>query len=332
MARSVIGLEIAEEGIRAAEVSVGKTPTLLAAGAVPLPEGAAKDSEILDAPAVALALTQLWAQGGFSSRRVVLGVANRRILVREYVSPRLEPSVLKESLPFAVQDLLPVPLEQAILDFLPTRETEDEVAGLLVATVAEGVEGLISTLALAKLRASAVEFIPFGLVRALNAAIGVQPEPVAVASVGEHTTSVVIVESGIPSFVRIVPLDLAPEVAQAPVEGDLALAGASARRAMSGASRPPVADAAYADLTSRLRNTLDFHAGREGATPVRTLFLTGSMATRETGSAVVGELRMDVRPLDVGDALQVSKDVGAKGAPPPSLLNAIGVALRGRFA
>lgn len=332
MARSVIGLEIAEEGIRAAEVSVGKTPTLLAAAAVPLPEGAAKDSEILDPPAVALALTQVWAQGGFSSRRVVLGVANRRILVREYVSPRLAPALLKETLPFAVQDLLPVPLEQAILDFLPTRETDDEVAGLLVATVAEGVEGLISTLALAKLRASAVEFIPFGLVRALNAAIGVQPEPVAVASVGEHTTSVVVVESGIPSFVRIVPLDLAPVPAQAPADEELALAGASARRAMAGAARPPVPDTGYADLTSRLRNTLDFHAGREGASPVRTLFLTGSMATHDTGRAVVDELRMDVRPLDADSAVQISKNVAAKGAPPPSLLNAIGIALRGRLA
>ncbi|WP_051208986.1 pilus assembly protein PilM [Propionicicella superfundia] len=329
MAGSVIGLEIAEEGIRAAEVSTTRTPTLLAAGAVPLPEDAAKDSEVLDPTAVTLALAQLWSQCRFSSRHVVLGVANRRLLVREYVSPRLDRAVLRETLPFAVQDLLPVPLEQAVLDFLPIRESAEDVSGLLVATVADGIERLISTLSMAKLRTDAVDFVPFGLVRALNAAVGIRPEPVAVASIGGHTTSVVVVEAGLPSFVRIVPVDLTPEHLPVPADQGASAPGGEgpARRIMPEAAGPAMPDSTHADLASRIRNTLDFHAGREGATPVAALFVTGAMATWDVAAAIAREVRMDIGPLAVTDVVRVAKPVAEKGTPPPSLLNAVGIAL-----
>ncbi|MBN9170907.1 MAG: pilus assembly protein PilM, partial [Microbacterium sp.] len=60
MAKTVVGLEITEESVRAVEVTAGRAPALLAFGEVSLPPGAAKDSEILDASAVALAIRQLW--------------------------------------------------------------------------------------------------------------------------------------------------------------------------------------------------------------------------------------------------------------------------------
>lgn len=325
MASNLIGLEIAEEGIRAVEVKPGRTPSLVAAGVVPLPEEAAKDSEILDPEAVTLALSQLWNQCRFSSRRVILGVANRRILVREYVSPRLELGLLKESLPFAVQDLLPVPANQAVLDFLPTSETEDEVSGLMVATVAEGIERLISTLGDAKIRTEAVDFIPFGLSKVLTAVIGPRPESTAIASIGEHTTSVVVVESGVPSFVRITPLDLASEVVPLTVTPDES--GEMARRAFSTNIVPGVLNTTYDDLAGRIRNTLDFHASREGAQPVAALHITGAMATRELEAAMAARLEVSIHHIGVGDVLSVSKAVAAKGTPPPSLLNAIGIAL-----
>ena len=58
MTRTIVGLEITEEGVRAAEVTTGRTPTLLASGSVPLPPGTAKDSEVFDRDALAIALRQ----------------------------------------------------------------------------------------------------------------------------------------------------------------------------------------------------------------------------------------------------------------------------------
>ena len=83
MAKTVIGLEVTEESVRAAEVQLGRRPQLVSYGEVPLPSEAARDSEVLDQGAVAVALRQLWTGVKFRSKEVVLGVASRRILVPE---------------------------------------------------------------------------------------------------------------------------------------------------------------------------------------------------------------------------------------------------------
>ena len=74
---------------------------------------------MLDPGAVAVALRQLWTGARFKSKDVVLGVASRRILVREYTTQAMRPDLLREALPYQVQDLLPVPASQAVLDFYP---------------------------------------------------------------------------------------------------------------------------------------------------------------------------------------------------------------------
>src|SRR3954452_10670311 len=146
MAKTVVGLEITEESVRAVEVTTGRTPTLVAAGEVPLPAGAAKDSEVLDRDAVAVALRQLWTRAGIKGQKVTLGIGSRRILVREYTTQAMRPDLLKQALPYQVQDLLPVPVNQAVLDFYPVSQEGDQVTGLLVAAVSDTVEELIATM------------------------------------------------------------------------------------------------------------------------------------------------------------------------------------------
>jgi type IV pilus assembly protein PilM len=320
MPASVIGLEIAEEAIRAVEVTHGKHPTMVAGGEVPLPPGVAKDSEVIDPDAVALAVRQLWAHAGLKSRKVVLGVANRRILVREYVSPKLPPALLKAALPFEVGDLLPVPVDQAVLDFYPISETDTQILGLLVAAVSETVEGLISTLGRAKVRATAVDFLPFGLARLGPAATGPAEQAVAIASIGEHTTSVVITVAGVPRFVRIIPVDLAGDSLPQPAPDGVA------RRVLDGGG-PPL-DPELVDLVARLRGTLDFYNARDGAVGVGTLYLTGAAATAPgVGQAIAAGLDVAVRYLGVPDLVALSKSAASRGVPPPSLVNALGIAL-----
>lgn len=209
MAKTRVALEITEAGVRAVEVTAGRHPVILTAGEVPLPEGAAKDSEILDRDAVAMALQRLWADARISSREVVLGVGNRRILVREHSTHLTNPDHIRQALPFEVQDRLPVPVDQAVLDFVPTRQDEAGVHGLLVAAVAEHMEELVEALAQARLRAVSVDLTAFGHARAL-AALCAPGETGLFLSIGEHTTHIVIATDGVPRFVRVVPIDIVP--------------------------------------------------------------------------------------------------------------------------
>lgn len=309
MAKTIVGLEITEEGVRAAEVTAGRNPVLLASGSVPLPPGAAKDSEVYDVDAVVLALRQLWGRHRFRSRNVVLGLASRRILVREYTTQALRPDLLRQALPYQVQDLLPVPLDQAVLDFYPASQTGDQLTGLLVAAVAETVEDLVRTITKAKLTVDQVDLAPFGLARAVGR-VAERGETVAAFHLGDHTSYIVVVEDGVPKFVRIIPVDIvtgavrARELASladldqsAPGDSESALRvpeealetvppspeGAMRRRSSVRAARPiGMSDSAIGDLVGRLRSTLAFFADRAGERPVTRVLLAGA------GSAAPG--------------------------------------------
>ncbi|MCC6496575.1 MAG: pilus assembly protein PilM [Propionibacteriaceae bacterium] len=328
MARSIIGMEIAEESIRAVEVTGRRNPSLVAAGEVLLPAGAARDSEVIDADAVALAVSHLWAQAGFRSRKVVLAVANRRLLVREFTAPNLPARQLRAALPFEVAELLPVPAERAVIDFYPLAIENQHARGLLVAGAAEGIEGLIAVLRKANLHVAAVDFLPFGLARAVAMVVPEGSGPVAIAAVGEHTTCFTVVVDGIPRYSRIIPVDVLPGLhALMAADGGFGEAGpvSTARRA-----RPHEAlanDPSLRDLVGRIRETLEF-CGRstEAITPGR-LFLTGSLGlVAEVQAALSSGINIDVRPLLPAEIVPLARSMAGKNLP-ASLTGALGVTL-----
>lgn len=274
MAKTIVGLEITEESVRAVEVTAGDKPVLIASGEVALPWGAARDSEVLDQDAVALALRQLSSRGGFRSRRVVLGIGSRRVLVREFATQTVRPDLLAHSLPVEVQHLLPVPASQAVLDFLPIAEAEGKTSGLLVAAVSQTVSTLLATLRKARLRAEAVDFAPFGLARAAGT-LANTGETLAMVHIGDHTSYVVIVRDGVPLFVRILPIDIPTTASIARADdhavalGDDAVESITTPRVDTGtdadwASDSTVVDV-YAALAARVEDVASLGRVRLGA-------------------------------------------------------------------
>lgn len=301
MANTIVGLEITEEGVRAAEVTTGKTPTVIAYASVPLPPEAAKDSEIFDRDAVVLAIRQVWSRAGIKGKSVVLGLGSRRILVRDYTTQAMRPDLLAQALPFQVQDLLPVPADQAVLDFYPVSQEGGQVTGLLVAAVAETVEDLVSTIGRAKIEVEVVDLAPFALARAVTR-VAAPGETVAALHLGDHTSYVVVVQDGVPRFVRIIPVDIATvavrvresagaveaEVEAAPAleeiletvpaaDGDVPLRRRSAARAVARPT-PGMSSAAIDDLVMRLGSTLRFYADRSADAPVTRVLVSGAGA------------------------------------------------------
>ncbi|WP_342000047.1 pilus assembly protein PilM [Microbacterium sp. LWH7-1.2] len=339
MGKTIVGLEVTEESVRAAEISLGRKPQLVAYGEVPLPPEAARDSEVLDSGAVAVALRQLWTGARFKSKDAVLGVASRRILVREYTTQAMRPDLLREALPYQVQDLLPVPASQAVLDFFPLSQDGDQVSGLLVAAVSENIEQIISTLAKIKVRAQAVDLSAFGLAR-VTAPLASREETVATVNIGDHTTQVVISRGGVPLFVRLLPIDVATAASRrhsaevAEPELELAVAGngmgastglaapARTRGAIRAATPPGVSD-----LAARLRSTLAFFGSRPTAAPLTRMFVTGA------GAGVEGVLPALGAAIDTPMAVVSVGDVISISTPPPAgevalnLVGTVGIAL-----
>lgn len=342
-AKTIVGLEITEESVRAAEVTTGPSPTLVAFGEVTLPDGAAKDSEVLDKDAVALALQQLWAQSGIKSREVVLAVGSRRILVREYSTPLMSLELIKQALPFQVQDLLPVPVNQAVLDYYPISEENGTVHGLLVAAVAETVEELVETANKAKLHVKSVDLVPFGLARVAKV-VGQAGEATIMIHIGDHTTHVVAAVDGVPHFVRIVPAEVATaatarrstveiieeepmEVAVVTDRGGRASLRVQAAKEQEQAAVSAESAASVSDLANRLRSTVQYYATRSGGLRIGGIHVSGAgAANAPLMAALTSALDHPMRTVELGSVLAAKSAV--QGDLALNLVGTLGVVLK----
>ncbi len=207
-ARTAIGLDIGTSGVRAAELSIARgAVTLDRFGQVALPIGAVRDGEVVDAPMVAAAIRQLWSATRFSTKRVILGVANQRVVVRSVELPWLPMEELRRSLPLQVVDMLPTPVDQAVLDFHPLEEVTGSrgrfLRGLLVAASRESVLTNLRCVQAAGLRPAGVDLTGFAVLRAVNLMPIDDPGSEAVVDIGARVTNVVVHRGGVPSFARI---------------------------------------------------------------------------------------------------------------------------------
>lgn len=287
-ARTAIGLDIGTSSVRAAELSfTGSGVVLERFGQVSLPPGAVRDGEVVDDVAVADALRQLWAGTRMRSRKVVLGVANHRVVVRGVDVPWMPRAELAKALPFQVGDLLPMPVEDAVLDFLPLQErTEPDGArslhGLLVAASRDSVLANVRCVQKAGLVPMTVDLTSFALLRSVATRGDLDVETEAVVDIGARVTNVVVHSAGTPSFVRILLMggqDVTDAVAE---RVGVPLAEAEALKVDAAAGVPGLPDGAAraVELTAQalvdeIRGSLDYHAASTTGRRLDRVVLTG---------------------------------------------------------
>ena len=294
MARTrVIGLDIGTSGLRAAEVQFGNggpasgSAEVVNVGFAPLPDGAVRDGEVAEPSTVATAIKHLWSERKFSTKDVVLGVGNQRVMVREVDLPMLPLPQLRTSLPFQVNDMLPVSVEDAVLDYYPTGTTTGQHGpmyhGLLVAATKETVLANTSAVERAGLRPVLVDLNAFALAR-VQARAGYGEGVVACIDVGARVTNIAIIANGQPRFVRILPSG-GQDVTDA-VAGTLDVPKEEAERLKRavgiGFATPPELDGARdavlsvtGTLVDAVRNTLAYYASANGGQPVQQIVLSG---------------------------------------------------------
>ncbi|MEJ5944666.1 type IV pilus assembly protein PilM [Pseudokineococcus basanitobsidens] len=316
MPRTSVGLDIGTSGVRAAEVAHTRSgPVLERFASVGLPHGAVRDGDVLDGPAVTAAVKELWSLGRFRSKRVVIGVASQRVVVRTVDLPKMPPEEIRKALPFQVQDVLPMPVDQAVLDFLPveerTAEGQTTVRGLLVAAAEDAVLARVEAVRAAGLRVAGVDLVPFALLRSVASPAGSRDGAEAVVDVGARVTNVAVQSRGGPRFVRVLlgggdrvvdelvtsgldPDDARRLLRDEGVDVDGRVDGGDPRSAA-------VVTRAAERLAEGVRGSLDYYSATQGGDPLRSVVLVG-------GTALVpgfADLLSDVVGLPVrrGDAL-----------------------------
>ena len=170
--KRIVGLDIEASSIAATELELNGGVRVGGYGVGPLDAGVFREGEVQEPDELAAALKDLF-NGNKLARNVRLGVANQRVIVRALRVPPIEnPDELATAIRFQAQDHIPMPLDQAVLDWqiippqpgIESRDLEVVVVAArrdMLMRAMEAVEG-------AGLRLVGIDHSAFGLIRALQ--------------------------------------------------------------------------------------------------------------------------------------------------------------------
>ena len=350
MAKVRVGLDIGSTAVRAAEMAIGSDlPTVLRAAQVALPVGAVELGEVRQPELVSEALKELWSRGGFKSREVLLGAGNQRIVVREVTLPFLPEKELRASLGFQVQEFIPMPVDEAVLDYDPIAEFDQDgrqmIQILLVAAQRAMVDMIVHAAAAARLEPVGLDLIPFALVRAVGSGeAGMDLESSgdeAVIDIGAHVTNICVHARQVVRFVRILPSggrDITVAIARG-----LGIEDEEAEKLKRGEEVPglDVAEAGRlaisraAAFVDEIRSSLEFYTAQAQAARVGRVLITGGGSKLEGLLELLRE-RIPVSVergqvfLRVKSQLDLQPDALAEAE--PVLAAAVGLGIPGRGA
>jgi type IV pilus assembly protein PilM len=318
----LVGLTIEPGRIAAAQVTVNGTIAVREGAVAELPPGVVRDGEVADAAGLSEALRELWRDHRDLDKRVRIGVANARIVVRTLLLPPIaNAKELATAVRFQAKDEIPMPLEDAVLDFhlagiVDTPEGPRQRV-VLVAARRDMLFEMLTAARTAGLKPTGIDLSAFGMVRALQS-VGDDGGPELFVSVG-GLTNLAISDDGICGFTRVAGSgleSLAVELAErreltleharmwlhhvglekelSTIEGDEQIVADARAVLVSGARR----------IAGEIRGSLDFHqAQANGAAAVQRVVLTGpAAAVSGFAAALQAELGIDVQERVVAGA------------------------------
>jgi type IV pilus assembly protein PilM len=341
-----IGLDVGSTAVRAAELTEGSSPSVVRAAQVPLPAGAVENSEVRDVAAVSEALRELWTRGGFKSRKVWMGVGNQRVVVREIALPAMPEKELRQSLGFQVQEFIPMPVDEAVLDYHLIEELEIEgrpmLRLLLVAAQKAMVDTLVAAATGAKVEPIGLDLVPFALVRAVGATgAGMELETTggeAVVDVGAHVTNIVVHAAGETRFVRILPSggrDITVAIARGLSVDDEVAERLKRGEFVEGSEATPqqaleIAMQRATQFVDEIRSSLEFYTAQTQGARIERLLVSGGGSKLEGFIDILRQrIPVTVEPgrvfSRVGSQLSLSEEAQAEAE--PVLATAVGLAI-----
>ena len=127
----------------------------------PIAANLVRDGEVTDLDGLTHALAELFDGSGLD-RRVRVGIANQRIVMRQIeLPPIIDPKELDSAVRFQAQDEIPMPIESVVLDYHPLGLVETDAGArmrvLLVAARRDMVERVLLAARQAGLRPEGVD-------------------------------------------------------------------------------------------------------------------------------------------------------------------------------
>ena len=207
-----IGLDIDRGALKAVQISrsAGEL-TLRHVGYHRLPPGAVVDGEVADVEVLGAEIREFWSSHSFKGKSVNLGVANGRVVVRLLDFPRMEAEDLKSAISFEAQDHIPMPLDEAVLDYVvlgPQAEGSDLDRILVVAAHKDMIGGYTAALRAGGLKPAGIDVKALALTRSALPETFFDEGATLLLDIGTELTNLAITQGGNPTLTRFIPSGL----------------------------------------------------------------------------------------------------------------------------
>ena len=319
MARTEIsvGLDISTGSVKVAEVNITKRePILTNLGIIMLPEGVVRDGEVDDPATLASYLRELWKANRIKRRKVILGISNQKVIVRPMDLPYMAEEELDSAVKYQVQEFIPIPIEDAIIDYevvdeYMTGEEERMQTILLAAAHREMIQSFIDALLGAGLNPVAIELKAFAMARSLIKKEyqfleeeGEATGSVCLINIGAGISNICVVKESTPRFVRMLMRGgdfftklLSDQLHLSPVEAEEIKRGRS-----TDAEANVLLQREIQAFVGEIRRSLEYYISQTQERDLNKVVLSGS------GSKMINlplELNRALRlPIEIGHPLQ----------------------------
>jgi type IV pilus assembly protein PilM len=326
-----VGIDLEQSSIAGVQVKgAGQGYSLTHVSVRALPEGLIFEGEVIDVVGLAAELKTFWKESGFSGKRFSLGVANQKIVVRTMEFPIIDARELRAAIEFQAQEAIPIPLEDAILDFqvLATVPSEDGAGRqkvLIVAAQRDMIAQFVEAARKAGLSVDGIDLQAFALMRAVAPPVAFvdmgapqRADAAALVNIGSGITNLVVAVNGLPQFTRVINIGYEGLVKALIENRGVSVGEADALRIMVGLSGgdPPVGDYEEATVAEvrevldlgceafadEIRRSIDYYHSQEHEGQIGTLLLSGEGAlTRNVCGYLSQALHLGVQ---LGNPLQ----------------------------
>jgi type IV pilus assembly protein PilM len=324
--KRLVGLKIGGSQLAAARIVNNGSPELVQVARDRLDKGIVVGGELREPELLADALRVFFRKHKLPRQGVRLGIANNRIGVRIFeIAGISDAKQLENAIRYRAQEALPIPIEEAVLDYHLLGERTDDEGQLvrrilLVVAYRELIDRYVAACKKAGLRLAGIDLEAFALLRALGDPLpeGAPPSDAAlvVVSVGHDRSTFAVSDGRVCEFTRVLDwggstldvaiareLDCAPSEAE-PVKRELSLAAANVPEGLTQDQADRAREAVRRQLQTFARelvSSLQFYQNQPGSLGIGEIMITGGTAHL---GGVADELQrlIGVR-VEVGDPL-----------------------------
>ena len=323
--KKVVGLKIGASQLAAATVANNGHAEVLQVARTPLDAGIVSNGELRDPELLAEALRAFFKEHGLPKRGVRLGIATNRIGVRTLeIAGIQDPKQLANAIRFRAQEALPIPIDEAVLDYQVLGESTNEEGEttrkiLLVLAYRDLIDRYVDACRKAGIQLVGIDLEAFALLRALAAPReeGTPAQAALVAvTIGHDRTTFAVSDGRVCEFTRVLDwggqsinigiaraLDVAPSDVDV-VKRGLSLHGTDVPDGLREEQATRARDALNRQVQAFARelvSSLQFYQNQPGSLGIGEIVITGGTAHLE-GLADELQRLIGVR-VRVGDPL-----------------------------